>query len=160
MKPSFLWPHIYKNAWKTIKICLCRADVIDNLPVSVFDHSRSYSSSCLCLSRPLLLVTQRSFVGRVRSSRQNCRLKSLKFQNVACFKPKVKTVAEKLSFVLHIWLGNLTSQLLIFSPSTIFTAFSCKSLAGFLFKFFQSSRRRKPELALDVCVWPLCDSWC
>ena len=47
-----------------------------------------------------------------------------------------------------------SSQLLIFSHSTIFITFSYRSLAGFLFKL--SSRRRKPEVALDFCVWPLC----
>ena len=48
------------------------------------------------------------------------------------------------------------SRLVIFSHSTNFITFSCKSLAGFLFKFLQSSRRRKPEMALDFCVSPLC----
>ena len=48
------------------------------------------------------------------------------------------------------------SQLVIFSHSTIFITFSYRSLAGFLFKLLWSSRRRKPEVALDFCVWPLC----
>ena len=57
-----------------------------------------------------------------------------------------------------------SSQLVIFSHSTIFITFSYRSLAGFLFKLLRSSRRRKPEVALDFCVWPLCgggaeDSW-
>ena len=38
-----------------------------------------------------------------------------------------------------------SSQLVIFSHSTIFITFSYRSLAGFLFKLLQSSRRRKPE---------------
>ena len=50
------------------------------------------------------------------------------------------------------------SQLVIFSHSTIFITFSYRSLAGFLFKLLQSSRRRRPEVALDFCVWPLCAS--
>ena len=49
-----------------------------------------------------------------------------------------------------------SSQLVIFSHSTIFVTFSYRSLAGFLFKLLRSSRRRKPEVALDFCVWPLC----
>ena len=48
------------------------------------------------------------------------------------------------------------SQLVIFSPSTIFITFSYKSLEGFVFKLLQSSRWRKPEVTLDFCVWPLC----
>ena len=81
---------------------------------------------------------------------------------IFAFKPEVKTVAEKLSFKLHIWPGHLvmdilkSSQLVIFSHSTIFITFSYRSLAGFLFKLLRSSRRRKPEVALDFCVWPLC----
>ena len=51
-----------------------------------------------------------------------------------------------------------SSQLVIFSHSTIFITFSYRSLAGFLFKLLRSSRRRKPEVALDLCVWPLCGS--
>ena len=54
-------------------------------------------------------------------------------------------------------MDNLkSSQLVIFSHSTIFITFSYRSLAGFLFKLLRSSRRRKPEVALDFCVWPLC----
>ena len=49
------------------------------------------------------------------------------------------------------------SQFVIFSHSTIFITFSYRSLAGFLFKLLQSSRRRRPEVALDFRVWPLCD---
>ena len=49
-----------------------------------------------------------------------------------------------------------SSQLVIFSHSTIFITFSYRSLAGFLFKLLRSSRRWKPEVALDFCVWPLC----
>ena len=45
-----------------------------------------------------------------------------------------------------------SSQLVIFSHSTIFITFSYRSLAGFLFKLLRSSRRRKPEVALDFCV--------
>ena len=32
-----------------------------------------------------------------------------------------------------------------------------KSLAGFLFKLTRSSKRRKPQVALDFSVWPQCD---
>ena len=45
---------------------------------------------------------------------------------IFAFKPKGKTAAEKLSFVLRIWPGNLLmdilrdSQLVIFSHSTTF----------------------------------------
>ena len=45
----------------------------------------------------------------------------------------VMTVAEQLSFLLHIWQGNLLidilrdRRLIIFSPSTIFITFSYKS---------------------------------
>ena len=83
---------------------------------------------------------------------------------LAKFKPKVKTVAEKLSFKLRIWPGHLvidilkSSQVVIFSHSTIFITFSYRSLAGFLFKLLRSSRPLKPEVALDFCVWPLCAS--
>ena len=42
-----------------------------------------------------------------------------------------------------------SSQLVIFSHSTIFITFSYRSLASFLFKLLRSSRRRKPEVALD-----------
>ena len=76
--------------------------------------------------------------------------------------PRLKTVAEKLSFILCIWPGNLLmnilrdSQLVIFSHSTIFITFSYKSLAGFLFKLLQSLTRRKPEVVLYFCIWPLC----
>ena len=52
-----------------------------------------------------------------------------------------------------------SSQLVIFSHSTIFITFSYRSLAGFLFKLLRSSRRWKPEVALDFCVWPLCVLW-
>ena len=49
-----------------------------------------------------------------------------------------------------------SSQLVIFSHSTIFITFSYRSLAGFLFKLLRSSRRRKPEVAwifaFDRCV--------
>ena len=85
--------------------------------------------------------------------------KSLKFSKIFASKPKVKTVAEKLRFKLRIWPGHLvmdilkSSQLVIFSHSTIFITFSYWSLAGFLFKLL----RKKPEVALDFCVWPLCD---
>ena len=48
------------------------------------------------------------------------------------------------------------SQLVIFSHSTTFITFSYKGFASFLFKFLQSSKRQKPEVALDFCVWPLC----
>ena len=48
------------------------------------------------------------------------------------------------------------SQLVIFSHSTTFITFFFKSFAGLLFKFLQSSRRQKSEVALDFCVWPLC----
>ena len=87
---------------------------------------------------------------------------SLKFSKNFAFKPKVKTVAEKLSFKLRIWPGHLvmdilkSSQLVIFSHSTIFITFTYRSLASFLFKLLRSSRGRKPEVALDFCVWPLC----
>ena len=80
-------------------------------------------------------------------------------------KPKVKTVAEKLSFKLRIWPENLPmdilrdSQHVIFSHSTTFITFPYKRLAGFLLKFLQSSRRRKPEVALKFCVWTLCGSF-
>ena len=110
-----------------------------------------------------VIATQRSSVGRVRSSHQNFRLiKSLKFLKIFTFKPKVKTVTKKLSFVLCIWAENLLmnilrdSQLVIFPHSTTFITFSYKSLAGYPFKFLQSWRGRKPEVALDFCVWPLC----
>ena len=89
--------------------------------------------------------------------------KVLNFRKSFAFKPKVKTVAEKLSFALCIWPGNLLmdilrdSQLVIFSHSTTFITFSFKSQAGFLFNFLQSSRRWKPEVELDFCVWPLCE---
>ena len=106
--------------------------------------------------------TQRSNVARVRSSPQNFAWESLKFSKIFAFKPKVKTVAEKLSFKLRIWPGHLvmdilkSSQLVIFSHSTIFITFSYRSLAGFLFKLLRSSRRRKPEVAwifaFDRCV--------
>ena len=52
---------------------------------------------------------------------------------IFAFKPKVKTVAEKLSFVLRLWPGNLLmdilrySQLVIFSHITTFIKFSYKS---------------------------------
>ena len=90
-----------------------------------------------------LLGTQQSNVGRVRSSRQNFRL----------------------SFKLRIWPGNLVmdilkySQLVIFSHSTVFITFSYRCLAGFPSKLLRSSRRQKPEVVLDFCVWPLCGSW-
>ena len=44
-----------------------------------------------------------------------------------------------------------SSQLVIFSYSTIFITFSFRSLAGFLFKLLRSSRRRKPEVATPLC---------
>ena len=72
------------------------------------------------------------------------------------------TVAEKFNFILRIWPENLLmvilrdSHLVIFSPSTIFRTFFYKNLGGFLFKLIESSRRRKREVALDFCVWPLC----
>ena len=47
------------------------------------------------------------------------------------------------------------SQLVFFSPSTIFITFSFKSLTGFLFKLLQSRRRWKLEVASDFYVWPL-----
>ena len=78
------------------------------------------------------------------------------------FKPKVKTGAEKLSIMLRISPEYLLmdifrhSQLVIFSPSTISQTFFLQSLAGFLSKLIRSSRRRRLEVALDVCVWPLC----
>ena len=50
-----------------------------------------------------------------------------------------------------------SSQLVIFSHSTIFTTSSYRSLAGFLFKLSRSSRRRKPEVTLDFSIWPLYD---
>ena len=37
------------------------------------------------------------------------------------------------------------SQLVLFSQRTIFITFCYKSLAGFLYRFLHSSRRRKPE---------------
>ena len=51
------------------------------------------------------------------------------------------------------------SQLETFSSSTILIIISYKSLAGFHFKLSQSWRRRKLEVALDFCVWPLCVSY-
>ena len=55
------------------------------------------------------------------------------------------------------------SQLVIFSPMAIFITFSCKSLAGFLFELLQSSRRWKPEEALDflrlTAVWVRTGCW-
>ena len=91
------------------------------------------------------------------------------------FKPKVKTVAEKLSFKLRIWPGHLvmdilkSSQLVIFSHSTIFITFSYRSLAGFLFKLYEvrgGENRNKwrwifafdrcvGSSALRKCRWPL-----
>ena len=85
-------------------------------------------------------------------------LLNLNFRKVSLSSPK----SLKKSFRLCIWPANLLmdilrdSQLVIFSYSTTFKTFSNKSLAGFLFKFLQSSRWRKPELASDFWVWPLC----
>ena len=62
-------------------------------------------------------------------------LNKVKFSKIFAFQPKVKTVAEKLSFILRIWPGNLLidilrdSQPIIFSHSTIFIIFFYKSLA-------------------------------
>ena len=59
------------------------------------------------------------------------------------FKSKVKTVAEKLSFTLRTLPGNLRmdilrdSQLVIFSPSTIFITFPTVVLQV----FFSNSRK-------------------
>ena len=44
------------------------------------------------------------------------------------------------------------SQLVIFSPSTIVITFFDKNLLGFFFKLIRSSKRRKPEVALDFRV--------
>ena len=89
---------------------------------------------------------------------------SLKISKIYAFKSKVKTVSEKLSFILRIWPENFLMdilrdpQLVIFAPNTIFITFFYKSLARFLFKLrIRSSRLRRPEVALDFCVWPLCD---
>ena len=83
----------------------------------------------------------------------------LKFSKIFAFKPKVKTVAEKLSFKLHIWPGHLvmdilkSSQLVIFSHSTIFITFSYRSLAGFLFKVRGGENRKwRWIFAFDRCV--------
>ena len=63
---------------------------------------------------------------------------SLKFPTIFAFTTKLKRVAEKLSFILRIWPGNLLmdilrdSQLVIFSPSNIFITFSYKSSRFFL----------------------------
>ena len=86
---------------------------------------------------------------------------SLKFSKIFAFESKVKTVAEKLSFILRIWLENLLmdifrdSQLVIFSHSTIFITLPTKLLQVFLFKLLQRSRRRTLP---DFCVWPQCGS--
>ena len=95
------------------------------------------------------------------TSTQRSKLSLNKVENFA-FESKVKRVAEKLSFILRLWPGEFLMnilrdpQLVIFSHSTTFITFSCKSLGGFLFKFFQSWRLQNPEVALDFCVWPLC----
>ena len=47
-------------------------------------------------------------------------------------------------------------HIVIFSLNTIFITFFYKSLAGVLFKLSQSSRGRKPEVALDfLCLTTL-----
>ena len=82
--------------------------------------------------------TQRSNVGCVRSSRQNFHLKW-----------KVKL------YTLHM-TREVTNEHPQGLPahSTTFITFSYKSLTGFLFKLSQSSRRWKPEVALEF--WTLC----
>ena len=103
---------------------------------------------------PPLGSTQRSNVGRVRSSRQNV----LKFSKIFTFKPKVKTVTGKLSFKLRIWPGNLVmdilkySQHVIFSHCTIFITFSYRCLAGSYEVRGGKNRKWRRIFAFDRCV--------
>ena len=46
--------------------------------------------------------------------------RSLEFSNIVAFKPKVKTFAETLSFLLCIWPGNLLMDILRDSQLVIF----------------------------------------
>ena len=96
---------------------------------------------------------------------------SLKLSKIFAFKPKVKTVAEKLSFKLRIWPRHLvmdilkSSQLVIFSHKTIFITFSYRSLVitfsyrslvGFVFKLYEvrggENRKWRWIFAFDRCV--------
>ena len=87
------------------------------------------------------------------------------FPKIFAFKPKVKTVAETLSFVLRIWPGNLLmdilrdSQLVIFFHSTTFITliFPTKVSQVFSSKSCKVQGFKKPEVALNFCVWPLCN---
>ena len=107
------------SPWRRTELQFCRLNLNTRTPYNA-----------VLLSYPGGTQRQRSNVGRVPSSRKKC-----KFPKIFAFKPKVKTVAEKLSFILRIWPGNLLidilrdSQPIIFSHSTIFIIFFYKSLA-------------------------------
>ena len=96
--------------------------------------------------------TQRSNALRARSSQQKL---LQEFPKSFALKPKVKAVTEKFRFIHHLCIGNLkivfhwVSQLELFFHSAIFTTFSYQSLTDFRFQLLQSTRQRKPEVALD-----------
>ena len=106
--------------------------------------------------------TQRSNALRARSSWQKL---LQEFPKSFALKPKVKAVTEKLRFIRHLCIGNLkivfhwVSQLELFFHSAIFTTFSYKSLTDFRFQLLQSTRQRKPEVALDF-AFDRCEGKC
>ena len=100
----------------------------------------------------LVKSTQRSNALRARSSRQKL---LQEFPKSFALEPKVKTVTEKLRFIHHLCIGNLiiafhwVSQLELFFHNAIFTTFSYKRRTDFRFQLLQSTRQRKPEVALE-----------
>ena len=87
--------------------------------------------------------------------KRTARAQFQEFPKSFTFKAKVNTVTEKLRFIHHVCIGNLiivfhwVSQLELFFHSVIFTTSSYKSLTDFRFQLLQSTRQRKPEVALD-----------
>ena len=81
---------------------------------------------------------------------------SLKFLKISALKCKVKTVAEKWSFILRIWPVNLLidnlrdSQLVIFSLSTILITFPTKVLQVFSSNAFEIPAFDRCEVRVTV----------
>ena len=115
-------------------------------------------NKCSQGNRYQLLGTSAQRSNVVRSSRQNFRLAKSQISEIFAFKPKVKTVTEKLSFVLRTWPGNWLmvilrdSQLVIFSQY-YFNNIFLQSIAGvFSANSCNGNRKWRWIFAFDRCV--------
>ena len=133
---------------------------------STYDNSRRFLTCFITyLAEPgkFTACTQRSNAGHVRSSRQNFRLTKSWFPKFR-FQSQSWDIRWKVRLCTSHKTREFTNGHPQRLPACIFLSQyyfyniflqNKKSLAGFLFKFLQSLWQRKPEVALDFCIWLL-----